>query len=77
VDEWESRLGIANTMRLARAYNGFKFRRHVKLRKELHKTQLLALLEENGLLTRSPIQMPDGWALDTSMSLPHLDRALG
>jgi hypothetical protein len=33
-------------------------------------------LEENGSLTRPPIEMKDGWALDTSMSLPHLDRVL-
>src|SRR5205823_13853169 len=25
---------------------------------------------------RPPIEMKDGWALDTSMSLPHLDRVL-
>jgi hypothetical protein len=75
-DGHSSTLGISNTMRLAGAYNGVKFRRQVKMRRELYQSQLPVLLEENGPLTRPPIEMKDGWALDTSMSLPHLDRVL-
>jgi hypothetical protein len=71
-----SHLGIANTMRLARVYNGIKFRQQIKWRRAMYENQLSALLEENGPLTRPPIQIRDGWAIDTSMSLPHLNRVL-
>src|SRR5205823_13057479 len=71
-----SRLGIANTMRLAYFYNRLKFRGQDSCRRALYQTQLATLLEENGGLSRPPIEMKDGWALDTSMSLPHLDRVL-
>ncbi len=71
-----SRLGIVNTTGLARAYNSLRFRQQVKWRRELYQTQFSALLGENGPVTRPPIQMNDGWAIDTSMSLPHLDRVL-
>ena len=71
-----SRLGIANTMRLAYSYNRLKLRRQDDWRRTLYRTQLKTLVEENGSLTRPPIEMKDGWALDTSMSLPHLDRVL-
>lgn len=71
-----SHLGIANTMRLAHAYNRVKFRRHDQWRRSLYQTQLATLLEENGEPTSPPIEMKDGWAIDTSMSLPHLDRIL-
>jgi hypothetical protein len=71
-----SRLGIANTMRLAYFYNRLKFGRQNRWRRALYQTQLATLLEENGRLSRPPIAMKDGWALDTSMSLPYLDRVL-
>ena len=71
-----SRLGIANTMRLAYSYNRLKFHRQDRWRRTLYQTQLSTLLEENGGLSRPPIEMKDGWAIDTSMSLPHLDRVL-
>ena len=71
-----SRLGIANTMRLAHLYNQLKFHRQDRWRRTLYQTQLGTLLEENGGLSRPPIEMKDGWAIDTSMSLPHLDRVL-
>src|SRR5436305_14914793 len=71
-----SRLGIANTMRLAYFYNRLRLGRQHHWRRSLYRTQLRTLLEENGSLTRPPIEMKDGWALDTSMSLPHLDRVL-
>jgi len=71
-----ARLGIRNTMRLAHFYNRIKFRRQDNWRRELYETQLDALLVENGPLTRPPIEMKDGWAIDASLSLPHLDRVL-
>src|SRR5437762_5591990 len=71
-----SRLGIANTMRLAHLYNQLKFGRQDRWRRGLYQTPLATLLKENGGLSPPPIEMKDGWALDTSMSLPHLDRVL-
>src|SRR6266478_9459706 len=71
-----SRLGIANTMRLAYFYNRLKLRRQNRWRRALYQTQLATLLEENGGLSRPPIEIKNGWALDTSMSLPQLDRVL-
>lgn len=70
------RLGIARTMRLAQAYNRLKFRRRDAWRQRLYQTHLSELLAENGAASRPPIEMHDGWAIDTSMSLPHLDRVL-
>jgi hypothetical protein len=71
-----SRLGIANTMKLAHAYNRLKFGRQDDSRRNLYRQQMPQLLEENGPLSRTKIEMNDGWALDTSKSLPHLDRML-
>ena len=71
-----ARLGIANTMRLAYSYNRLKFGRQDNWRRALYRTQLRSLLEENGSLAGPLIAIKDGWALDTSMSLPHLDHVL-
>ncbi len=71
-----SRLGIANTMRLAYFYNRLKFGRQDRWRRALYQTQLATLLQENGGLSCPSIEMKDGWALDTSLSLPYLDRVL-
>src|SRR5258707_9975825 len=71
-----SRLGIASTMRLAHAYNRLKFGRQDDWRPGLYREHLAELLEENGVPTRPRLAMKDGWALDRSGSLPHLDRVL-
>lgn len=71
-----ARLGISNTMRLAHSYNRLKFGRQDDWRRALYRTQLKHLLEENGSLMRPLIEIKDGWAIDTSMSLPHLGRVL-
>ncbi len=70
------RLGIARTMRLAHAYNRLRYGRQDDWRRRMYRTQLPELLAENGPFTRPPLVMQDGWALDTSLSLPHLDRVL-
>jgi hypothetical protein len=70
------RLGIAPTMRLARAYNRLKFGRQERWRRRLFRTELASLLEENGPRQRRPLEMCDGWAIDRSGALPHLDRVL-
>src|SRR6266403_3215448 len=71
-----SRIGIANTMRLAYFYNRLKFGRQDRWRRALYQTQLATLLQENGGLSCPSIEMKDGWALDTSLSLHSLDRVL-
>ena len=71
-----SALGIANTMRLARAYNQLKLHRQDVWRRALYREQLTALLDQNGPETRPRMQLQDGWAIDDLMSLPHLDRIL-
>ena len=71
-----SHLGIANTMRLAHAYNRIKFYRQDRWRRSMYRNELPALLQENGAPTRPTLQLGDGWVIDTSMSLPHLDRML-
>src|SRR5262245_36718938 len=71
-----SALGIANTTRLAYAYNRIKFGRDDAWRGSLYREQFAALLDENGPPSCPRIEMKDGWAIDTSMSLPHLDQVL-
>jgi hypothetical protein len=71
-----SALGIANTMRLAHAYNRIKFGKQEDRRRSLYREQFAAMLGENGPPTRLPLEMQDGWAIDASISLPHLDRVL-
>ncbi len=69
-------LGIGETMRLAHAHWHLKFGRQDAWRRGLYRDQLTELLEENGPPARHPVEMKDGWAIDTSRSLPHLDRVL-
>lgn len=63
-------------MRLAHAYNRIKFYRQDRWRRSMYRNELPALLQENGAPTRPTLQLGDGWVIDTSMSLPHLDRML-
>jgi hypothetical protein len=69
-------LGIANTMRVAGAYNHLKFRRENAYRREQYRFHFDELLEQNGPIRCPRIQMKDGWAVDTSGSLPMLDEVL-
>jgi hypothetical protein len=69
-------LGIAETMRLAGAFNRSRFAAQDDWRHALYEDRLGYLLAENGAPTRPTLQMHDGWALDTSMTLPHLERVL-
>src|SRR5262245_35741776 len=70
------RLGIADTMRLAYFYNQAKYGRLDDWRRSLFEHEFSSLVDENGPFTRPPLEMHDGWAIDSSMSLPHLDRVL-
>src|SRR4051794_19704610 len=69
-------LGIANTMRLAGAFSRLKYRRQHAWRRELYDTRLDELLDENGPRSSAPIELRDGWCIDTSMNLPHIERVL-
>jgi hypothetical protein len=71
-----SLLGIAKTMRLAHAYNRLKYRRQDGWRRSLYRERFAELLEENGPPAAQRIEMKDGWAIEASMSLPHLHRVL-
>src|SRR3954468_13334545 len=61
-----AKLGIRNTMRLAKAYNGLRRGRRQRMRK--------AEFSRWDRAAERPMQ--DGFLLDTSMSLPHLDELL-
>src|SRR3954451_14795734 len=61
-----AKLGIRNTMRLAKAYNGLRRGRRQRMRK--------AEFSRWDQVAERP--MEDGFLLDTSMSLPHLDELL-
>lgn len=69
-------LGIRNTMRMAHAYNQAKFQKQDELRRELYANRWDRLIDENGPIVQTPVAMNDGWGLDESMTLPHLDRVL-
>src|SRR5690242_3035404 len=71
-----ARLGIRRTMRVAHFYNRIKYRREHNWRFRLYRRQLDQLLAENGPLTRPKIKLSDGFAIDDSMSLPHLPQLL-
>src|SRR4051794_16012642 len=61
-----AKLGIRNTMRLAKAYNGLRRGRRQRMR----------VAERRRLAPAPGGRMEDGFLLDTSMSLPHLDEVL-
>src|SRR5437764_3309336 len=67
-------LGIERTSKLGRAYSGRRNRRFVdeRLRNAARHFELL----DAELSGASVPEMHDGWAIDTSRSLPHLDRLL-
>jgi hypothetical protein len=70
-------LGIRNTMRLAKRYNALLHGRDQRLRERLWRERFDELAAENGGLARAgQARMEDGFALDTSGSLPFLDEAL-
>ncbi len=71
-----ARLGIDTTMALAETYNRMKYGRIDAARRALYRDQWTSLIAENGVPRRPEIEMKDGWALDLSQSLPHLDRVL-
>lgn len=72
-----ARLGIRNTMRIARRYNGLRYGRQQRSREWLWREHFDELAEENGgSAGAGRIRMEDGFAVDTSGSLPYLDELL-
>jgi hypothetical protein len=72
-----ARLGIRNTMRVAKRYNRLLYGSHQRYRQRLWPDRFEELAEEAGGLTQPRyVRMKDGWALDTSGSLPHLNELL-
>jgi hypothetical protein len=69
-------LGTRTTMRLARVFNRIKdFRLH-RRRTHLHDHHLDELFAENGAVQGPSVLLSDGWAMDRSRSLPHLEQLL-
>ena len=78
-EENMERYGIRNIMRAAKLYNRWRYHDRAKRHDNAYKTHLDQLLIENagpGLGQHRKIELNDGWALDTSQSLPGLDRLL-
>ena len=63
-------------MRLAGVCNRIQNSKLDRWRRSLYQGQLDALLAENGAPAFPSVSMQDGFAIDTSLSLPHLDRVL-
>jgi hypothetical protein len=72
------RYGIGNIMRMAKAYNRWRYGERSRRHYDAYAMELENLLIENGGPgTQHPkIVLEDGWAMDTSRSLPGLDRLL-
>jgi hypothetical protein len=72
-----ARLGIRNTMRIAKRYNHTLYGRYQRYREGLWREHFAELAEDRGGPVHPRyVRIEDGWALDTSGSLPHLDELL-
>ena len=69
-------LGLGATMRWANRYNRMTFGGNQIERQRLCAEELDSLLKENGAPQHEPVVMNDGWAMDTSRTLPHLNQLL-
>jgi hypothetical protein len=69
-------LGTNNTMKIARAYNRLVYGRYYEYRKNQYLHHFDELTRENGEPLSRMNEIKDGWALDTSGSLPHLKQLL-
>ncbi|MBI1374617.1 MAG: hypothetical protein GC159_18010 [Phycisphaera sp.] len=70
--------GIGRTMKWSKAYNRWRYASRRRQHQRLYDTAFDELLLENGYgdTTAKNNVMRDGWALDESMTLPHLDELL-
>ncbi len=70
-------LGIRNTMRLAKRYNRMLYGRYQRERQRLWRESFAELADRSGGFSRTPaLRIEDGFALDTSGSLPGLEEML-
>jgi hypothetical protein len=69
-------LGFTRTSRIARWYNGLAYGPALSHRRSQYESGFAELLSENGSNGASRLEIRDGFALDESRSLPHLDRLL-
>jgi hypothetical protein len=69
-------LGTSATMRMARAVSRVSNRKSAAARRRYHAMQLEELFAENGSQTRPTLAMRDGWAVDRTRSLPHLEQLI-
>lgn len=72
------RLGLTRSMRMAKAYNRMRYGHIKRAHFDACHNDLDELLEENGWSTaqHARVEMHDGWAIDTSGTLPHLEELL-
>lgn len=69
-------LGIRNTMRMAKGYNTLRHGHLQRRRERIWREQFAVLAAEAGGSPAPRIRLEDGWALDESGSLPHLEDLL-
>lgn len=71
--EW---LGIANTRRLSKGLNRVRHRAAHRYRRKLFEDSFDQLLDESGPIEHDPGELEDGYLLDTSLKLPHLEQLI-
>jgi hypothetical protein len=69
-------LGVANTMKLARAYNTLRYGKHREYRKRQYSDNFDQLIAENGPSVARLNDIKDGWIIDTSGRLPFLEQLI-
>jgi hypothetical protein len=70
------RLGIRQTRRAAVFYNQFRCKEQDERRRKLYRENFDELIAENGAPVGQPNVMKNGWALDTSRTLPGIDELI-
>ena len=70
------RLGILPTRRAAAFYNRFRRKEQDERRRKLYRENFDELIAENGAPVGQPNVMKNGWALDTSRTLPGIDELI-
>jgi hypothetical protein len=69
------RFGLRRTGEFGRRFNR-RFAPRARVRRRLYEQRFEELLEENGGVPATRIELRDGFAIDRSRSLPHLDAVL-
>lgn len=70
--------GISNLIRWAKRYNTWRYAKRIKAHQRAYDCELDALMQGNGATAdfKPSNIMKDGWAIDTSGTLPHLSELL-